>query len=161
MVKITPGVVIGAVATTAAVGLVGYAACFDYERRHNPEFRRRLLRDQHRQRRAAEVQSRRAQANQQDALRSAVREMRNERPFQGSAEEKEGYFLEQVAMGEALAARGEQWNILPTTRRSDGSDYERYVVAGPAFFVPAAISFFKALQVYPQPQVGRLCLLAC
>lgn len=121
MSKLTPGKVIGAVAATAAVGLAGYALWFDYERRHNPEFRRRLLRDQYRQRRAAEVQNRRAQASQQDALRNAVRDLRNEGPFQGSADEKEGYFLEQVAMGEALAARGKQDSSFSRYRDADKS----------------------------------------
>jgi len=47
----------------------------------------------------------RERATQTDALRAAVRQLRNERPPQ-SVEEREAYFLEQVAMGEALAARG-------------------------------------------------------
>lgn len=106
MVKITPGIVVGAVATTAAVGLVGYAAWFDYERRHNPEFRKKLLKEQHKQRKVAEVSNRRAQASQQDALRSGIRAMKQEKVPE-TAEERESYFLEQVAIGEALAARGE------------------------------------------------------
>jgi import receptor subunit TOM20 len=43
-------------------------------------------------------------------------------------EEKEAYFMEQVAKGESLCA-------------SEGAENE------------AAISFWKALKVYPQPQV--------
>lgn len=105
MVKWTPGTVVGAVAATAAVGVVGYAAWFDYERRHNPEFRRKLLKDKFRQQKAAAIQNRRTQASQQDALRSALREMAKENPPQ-DADGRESYFLEQVAIGEALAARG-------------------------------------------------------
>lgn len=127
MVKLTPGLILGGIATTAAVGLVGYAAWFDYERRNNPEFRRKLLKEQRKEAKASINAAKQAQAGQSDALRSAVRQMKNERP-PASVEEREAYFLEQVAIGEALAAKG------------------------PQFYVPAAISFFKGLQVYPQPQ---------
>ncbi|KAF8897884.1 hypothetical protein BD779DRAFT_1782192 [Infundibulicybe gibba] len=42
-------------------------------------------------------------------------------------EEKENYFMTQVGMGEQLASKG------------------------PAFYLPAAMSFFRALRVYPSP----------
>ena len=106
MVKLTPGLIIGGIATTAAVGLVGYAAWFDYERRNNPEFRRKLLREQRKEAKASINAAKQAQAGQSDALRSAVRQMKNERP-PASVEEREAYFLEQVAIGEALAAKGQ------------------------------------------------------
>lgn len=106
MVKLTPGIILGGIATTAAVGLVGYAAWFDYERRNNPEFRRKLLREQRKELKANQTAAKQAQAGQSDALRSAVRQMKNERP-PASVEEREAYFLEQVAIGEALAAKGQ------------------------------------------------------
>ncbi|KAK9900481.1 MAS20-domain-containing protein [Cystobasidium minutum MCA 4210] len=127
MVKLTPGVILGGAATTLAVGTIGYMAWFDYQRRNNVEFRRNLLKEKRKSEKAHQAQASKARASQSDALKNAVREMRNDRAPQ-SVEEREAYFLEQVAMGEALAAQGE------------------------AFYVQASIAFFKGLQVYPQPQ---------
>lgn len=76
------------------------------QRRNNVEFRRNLLKERKKLEKVASAQASRARASQGEALKNAVREMRNERTPQ-SVEEREAYFLEQVAMGEALAAQGE------------------------------------------------------
>lgn len=75
------------------------------QRRNNVEFRRNLLKERKKLEKAASAQASKARASQGEALKNAVREMRNERTPQ-SVEEREAYFLEQVAMGEALAAQG-------------------------------------------------------
>merc|ERR1712093_663672 len=112
--------------TVAASGLA-YAVYFDYMRRNNVEFRRNLLKEQKKVAKQAHVEASKGKEATADALKNAVRQMKSE-PVPTNVEEREAYFLEQVAIGEALAAKG------------------------PAFYVPAAISFFKGLQVYPQPQ---------
>lgn len=75
------------------------------QRRNNVEFRRNLLKEKRKSEKAHHAQASRDRASQSDALKSAVRQMRDERAPQ-SVEEREAYFLEQVAMGEALAAQG-------------------------------------------------------
>ncbi|KAJ6458645.1 hypothetical protein C8R47DRAFT_1162934 [Mycena vitilis] len=61
-----------------------------------------------------------------EELREALKQMKSE-PRPTSQEAREHYFMSQVAMGEQLSARGE------------------------AFNVPAALSFYRALAVYPSP----------
>lgn len=78
---------------------------FTDQRRNNVEFRRNLLKEKRKSEKAHQAQASKARASQSDALKNAVREMRNDRAPQ-SVEEREAYFLEQVAMGEALAAQG-------------------------------------------------------
>lgn len=64
-----------------------------------------MLKEKRKSEKAHHAQASRDRASQSDALKSAVRQMRDERAPQ-SVEEREAYFLEQVAMGEALAAQG-------------------------------------------------------
>lgn len=59
-------------------------------------------------------------------LRNALAGINSEH-FPTAPEAQEGYFQEQVAMGEALATQG------------------------PDAFVPSALSFYRALKVYPNP----------
>jgi import receptor subunit TOM20 len=80
--------------------------CFELDqRRNNLEFRRNLIKEKRKVEKAHAAQASRERIAQSDALKNAVREMRNDRP-PSSVEDKEAYFLEQVAMGEALAAQG-------------------------------------------------------
>lgn len=69
------------------------------------EFRRNLLKERRRVEKVQSAQASQARASQGEALKNAVRDMRDERTPQ-SVEEREAYFLEHVAMGEALAAQG-------------------------------------------------------
>lgn len=67
-------------------------------------------------------------------------------------EGKEQYFMEQVGMGEQLAARSERQNthsLLQVTTQT--LTISLSVCLGPEFYVAAAIAFFKALKVYPAP----------
>jgi flagellar biosynthesis/type III secretory pathway protein FliH len=81
----------------------GYAAYFDYRRRHDPEFRRELRRTQRRQERAEKVQAEAHATARKQAIRDAVDEAKAE-GFPTGTEEKEAFFLEQVQEGEQLAA---------------------------------------------------------
>merc|ERR1712093_252110 len=125
--RISYSTIFGTVAATVAASGLAYAVYFDYMRRNNVEFRRNLLKEQKKVAKQAQVEASKGKEATADALKNAVRQMKSE-PVPTNVEEREAYFLERVAIGEALAAKG------------------------PAFYVPAAISFFKGLQVYPQPQ---------
>lgn len=76
------------------------------QRRHNIEFRRSLLKERRKTEKANELELNKSKIQKSDALKNAVKSMKDESTPQ-SVEDKEAYFLEQVAMGEALAARGE------------------------------------------------------
>ena len=118
------------IAATAlvATGVLAYAVYFDYKRRNDVDFRRKLKKEKKRVNKAAAQ----AQASEEvpltvspEMLREAMEAIKNE-PVP-PIEQREGYFMSQVSMGEQLASQG------------------------PTFHLPAAIAFFRALRVYPAP----------
>jgi len=118
--------IVAASVGTVVTGFLAYAAYFDYKRRNDPEFRRAIKRESKRQARAAKEQQE-AQGKQQEA---AIRQAVDDALAAGlptSLEEKEAYFMEEVAQGEGMA--------------QEGSDP-----------IGAALCFYKALKVYPQPK---------
>jgi import receptor subunit TOM20 len=137
-VKQIVGVSVGA----AALSVVGYAVYFDYQRRHNPAFRRSLreltssppsakltpaapVRESKRQERQAAQQAAKTRAQTAEQLKAAILEIQREpAPDQANQEQ---YFMEQLSIAEQLASRG------------------------PAAHVEAAKHFYKALKVYPVP----------
>ncbi|KAJ7462173.1 hypothetical protein FB451DRAFT_1341170 [Mycena latifolia] len=110
-------------------GLIAYAVYFDYKRRTDPDFRKKIRKQKKRVDKSL-AQSREALAASSGVseaeLREALKLIKSEPP-PPTQEAKENYFMSQVAMGEQLAARGE------------------------AFHLPAALSFYRALVVYPSP----------
>ncbi|KAI1906666.1 mitochondrial import receptor subunit tom20 [Ophidiomyces ophidiicola] len=118
--------IVAASAGTFVTALVAYAIYFDYKRQSDPEFRRALKRDNRRIARAVRQESQAEGVKQKEAIKKALQEAKEE-GFPTDIEEKEGYFMSQVASGEALCADG--------TRN-----------------VEAALAFYKALKVYPQPK---------
>jgi len=72
-----------------------------------------------------------------------LKQLKQEEPPK-SPEEKETYFMSQVGLGEQLSSQG---TSLPTVHvyRSDLQN------TGPAFYLLAALAFFRALRVYPSP----------
>lgn len=61
-----------------------------------------------------------------------------------SPQEKETYFMTQVSLGEQMASQGEflyTYDVRPKNRR----------FVGPAFNLPSALAFYRALRVYPSP----------
>lgn len=102
-----------------------YAVYFDYRRRSQAEFRRDLRREE---RRVARQEKEAAQAGavaHRRKVKVAVDEAKSE-GFPTGSDEKEAYFLEQVQSGEVLGAE-------------------------PTKLFEAALSFYKALKVYPTP----------
>ncbi|KAJ1834133.1 mitochondrial import receptor subunit tom20 [Coemansia sp. RSA 2711] len=116
-----------AVSVTAVVAGLSYIAYFDYKRRNDRQFRRKLKRDRKRVEKTAEKISREPtldDINEQalELLKSITNAKQPESP-----EEKEQYFMAQVSKGESLCG------------------------AGPAAYAEAACHFFQALKVYPNP----------
>ncbi|KAK4935861.1 mitochondrial import receptor subunit tom20 [Elasticomyces elasticus] len=110
---------------TVVTGLLAYAVCFDYKRRNDPEFRKALKRESRRQARIAKEEAEVQGKKQREEVKRAVQEAIEE-GFPTDIEEKEAFFMQQIAQGEALAG--------------DGSDP-----------VGAALCFYKGLKVYPEP----------
>ena len=112
---------------TLSVAAVGYAVYFDYRRRNDPTFRKQLRKQSKQSTKAAIREEKAAKKEQAAQIEQAVRDVATPGVLPGGVQEKEKFFMEQVATGEALFAQG------------------------PAYHVPAAIAFFKALKVYPAP----------
>lgn len=115
-----------AVASIAAAGVLGYAVYFDYNRRNSPEFRKQLRKrkvQQEKQHAKAEEASRKSKML---AVKTALIEDLAQNPIPTDLTKKEEFFMEQVASGEQLANN-------PNTK------------------IEAALRFYKALAVYPNP----------
>lgn len=119
------------VASVAVGGIVAYAVYFDYKRRTDANFRKQLRKEKKRVKQTQPPSESGGQPSTEGGvnandLRSALESVRNEEVPPGP-EEKEQYFMSQVGMGEQLCAQG------------------------PAFHLPAAMCFYRALRVYPSP----------
>ncbi|KAJ1751479.1 mitochondrial import receptor subunit tom20 [Coemansia sp. RSA 1821] len=116
-----------AASVTAVVAGISYLAYFDYKRRNDPKFRRKLKRSRKKAEKTAEKISGDASL---DEINSQALELLNiiaQEKLPESPEEKEKFFMAQVSRGEALCG------------------------AGPSGYADAACRFFQALKVYPNP----------
>ncbi|GME78064.1 hypothetical protein B5S28_g34 [[Candida] boidinii] len=109
-----------ALALTASA--LGYCFYFDYQRRHNPEFRKSIAKANRKANKAAE----KAKTFLFDDLKQKLNESLESDPIPTDLKQKEEYFLQQVSIGEKVAAM-------------------------PGKEVDAAIYFYKGLAVYPNP----------
>ncbi|WFD04285.1 mitochondrial import receptor subunit tom20 [Malassezia obtusa] len=112
---------------TLSVAALGYAVYFDYRRRNDPSFRKLLRKQSKQSTKAAKREEKAAKKEQAAMIEKAVKDVATPGVLPSGVQEKEKFFMEQVATGEALFAQG------------------------PAYHVPAAIAFFRALKVYPAP----------
>ncbi|KAI9770578.1 MAG: hypothetical protein M1840_003168 [Geoglossum simile] len=112
---------------TVATGLLAYAIYFDHRRRNDPNFRKSLRREHRRQAKAAKEETEAHGVLQREAIKAAMAEAKEE-GFPTDAEEKETFFMSEVSRGEQLCQEG------------------------PELAVEAALCFYKALKVYPQPR---------
>ncbi|GAA5881209.1 hypothetical protein JCM16303_004843 [Sporobolomyces ruberrimus] len=110
-----------------AAATVGYAVYFDYRRRNDAVFRKNIQKEYKKVDKKVKHAQEAGKEQIQAALKRAIA-LANAEPVPTTAEGKEQFFMEQVALAEQLAARS------------------------PEFYVAAAISFYKALKVYPAPQ---------
>ncbi|KAM3424342.1 Mitochondrial import receptor subunit tom20 [Cercospora zeina] len=118
--------IVAGIASLLAVGGVGYALYFDHRRRSDPEFRKYLKRQHKKVAKEVTESSKAAEQEQKLRIRAVVDDA-NEEGFPRDPEETEAYFMQEVARGEGMC--------------QDGSDP-----------VEAALCFYKALKVYPQPR---------
>lgn len=84
---------------------LAYAVYFDHRRRTDPGFRKQLKRESKRQARAAREEAEAQTSKQRQALKIAVEEAKEE-GFPTDVEEKEAYFMNEVARGEQLSQDG-------------------------------------------------------
>lgn len=117
--------IVAATVGTVTTGLIAYAVYFDYKRRNDPNFRKELKKQSKRQARVAKEAAEAHTVRQRQAIAQAVEEAKDE-GFPTDVEEREAYFMQEVARGESLSG--------------EGTDN-----------VEAALCFYKALKVYPQP----------
>ena len=82
-----------------------YAVYFDYKRRNDPQFRKQLKKESKRQARAAKEEAEAHTIQQRQAIRAAVEEAKEE-GFPTDVEEREAYFMQEVARGEGLSGEG-------------------------------------------------------
>lgn len=114
--------IIGSIAAAA----VGYAVYFDYSRRHNAEFRKALRKSAKKHAKIQTDEANSAKSAKVSQMKQILEESLKEEPLPTSPAEKEQYFMTQVTQGEQLASI-------------------------PGNEIPAAIAFYRALSVYPNP----------
>ncbi|KAF2772903.1 protein import receptor MAS20 [Teratosphaeria nubilosa] len=123
-----PSVTTILLASTAVVatGCLAYALYFDHRRRSDPEFRKSLKKQHKKIAKSSELEAKASERSQKQRIKNAVDEAARE-GFPTDPEETEGFFMQEVARGEGMCG--------------DGSDP-----------VEAALCFYRALKVYPQPR---------
>lgn len=89
--------------------VIAYAVWFDHRRRTDPNFRKSLKKEAKRQAKAAKEEAEAYTSKQRQAIRAAVEEAKEE-GFPTDVEEKEAYFMNEVARGEQLSQEGMRLN---------------------------------------------------
>lgn len=115
-----------AIVSTIAVATLGYCVYFDFKRRNDPEFRRSLREHTKNAERKAKLEAKQAKEQVISILKTKLAESLIAEPLPTSPAEKEQFFMTQVGHAEKLAA-----------------------IVGKE--VDAAIHFYKALAIYPNP----------
>ncbi|MCJ1311815.1 hypothetical protein MMC25_005488 [Agyrium rufum] len=105
--------------------VLAYAVYFDHKRRTDVNFRKNLKREARRTARQAREEADAAGKERAQAVKAAMKQA-EEDGFPTNVEEKEVFFMQEVGEGERMC--------------QDGTDP-----------VTAALAFYKALKVYPQP----------
>ncbi|KAI8061174.1 protein import receptor MAS20 [Gongronella butleri] len=115
--------------TAGAVAVLGvsYLVYFDYKRRNDPEFRKKLKRDKKKAAKAAKETEEESKQAKIKLIEKVIVSSAQE-TYPKTPEDMEKYFMSQVAEGEGLCGQGE------------------------AFYDDAVLPFYKALKVYPAPE---------
>ncbi|KAH7561693.1 myosin heavy chain s [Bipolaris maydis] len=145
--SLKPSTIAAISAGTIITGLLAYAAYFDYKRRNDPNFRKQLKKESKRTERQAKEEAEAQGAEQKKAIREAV-ERANDEGFPKDPEEVEAYFMQEVAQGEGMVQKGMQ-SLVVTVVVLAGCGAN--CMAG-ADNVEAALCFYRALKVYPNPR---------
>lgn len=114
------------ITAVAATAVVGYAVYFDYKRRSSSDFRKSLKKKAVKQQKLQEKISKETMKSKLETVKTALEVDLKTNPIPTELSEKETFFMQQVALGEQLAT-------LPDKK------------------VDAAVCFYKALAVYPNP----------
>lgn len=109
---------------TVAAGALGYCFYFDYQRRHNADFRKSIYRKQRQAEKAEKLKREASNKEKTILLKSKLAESLIAQPL--STTNKEQAFIEEVTTAEKLAAV-------------------------PGKEIDSAIHFYRALSVYPEP----------
>ncbi|KAF8709445.1 MAS20 protein import receptor, partial [Rhizoctonia solani] len=121
--------VVAVSAASAALAITGYLIYFDYKRRNDRGFRKKLRKEKKKAAKNAkdgEATTPAAPGRSQEELKGMLDQI-NAEPLPTLPAEREKYFMDHVGMGEQMLLRG------------------------PAFEVPAALAFYRALRAYPSP----------
>ena len=110
----------------AATAVAAYAVYFDYNRRNSKEFRKSLKKKSVKQAKQAKKVEEESKKSKLDSIKKALAEELEKNPIPTELSEKENFFMQQVALGEQLLS-------LPGQK------------------MDAALCFYKALAVYPNP----------
>ncbi|EJD01142.1 MAS20-domain-containing protein [Fomitiporia mediterranea MF3/22] len=112
-------------------GFVAYAAYFDYKRRNDPTFRRKIRTQKKKVDKAVAENNQKEKATSSISIPReillALHEKVNEETLPTNPEEKHMFFMNAVGTGEKLAEQG------------------------PQNYLDAAVFFYQALRVYPSP----------
>ncbi|KAH7353651.1 MAS20 protein import receptor [Plectosphaerella cucumerina] len=117
--------IITASVAAVATGILAYVVYFDYNRRADPNFRRKLRRNERQQHRAEKDAAVEESARQRQTIKALVAEAKDE-GYPSDTEGREAFFLQQVSEGETLSV-------------------------DPSRSLEAALAFYRALKVYPTP----------
>ncbi|CAO3608605.1 unnamed protein product [Cunninghamella blakesleeana] len=114
--------------TAGAITVAGisYIAYFDYKRRNNPDFRKKLRREKRKAAKVVEATAEEDKKSKIKLIETVITQAAHE-TYPTTPEDLEKYFMAQVAEGEGLCAKGEE------------------------FYNDAVLPFYKALKVYPAP----------
>lgn len=110
----------------AATAAIGYAVYFDYQRRNSVDFRKTLKKKAVKHQKQSQKAQKETKKSKFEAAKKAVEDDLAVNPLPTALADKEPYFVSQLSMGEQLAA-------LPDKQ------------------IEAALCFYKALAVYPNP----------
>lgn len=110
------------VAVAATSAFVAYCVYFDYSRRNSSEFRKKLKKREAETKKLEQKKKEDSKKTKMEAVKAALD---SDFDLPEDIAEKETFFMTQVAVGEQLAAAGKE--------------------------VEAALSFYKALAIYPNP----------
>ncbi|CEG75885.1 hypothetical protein RMATCC62417_10861 [Rhizopus microsporus] len=113
-------------AGVAITACVGYVLYFDYQRRNNPVLRKKMKKEKKKAEKEIQKAQEKVKLNVLQVIDSVI-EAASQETLPSTPEEKEKYFMQQVALGEGLCNKGE------------------------AFYNDAVLPFFLALKVYPSP----------
>jgi len=127
----TKQVVVGTL-SALAVGSICYAVYFDYKRRNDPQFRKKLKKQRKMAKKIRNAKSENKKSVDDASLKiesqiEAIKKVINDEPIPTEMEAKESFFMQQLQKGEMLSYQGEP------------------------YYEVSALCYYRAFKVYPNP----------